>query len=50
MDGISEEVFLFIADNIALAYGGIVFGICNTLATVRDIVSPYIANALTEEV
>ena len=42
--------FLFIANNSAPAYGGIVYSICNILGTVPDIVSPYIVDARTEEV
>jgi hypothetical protein len=39
-----------VANDIAPAYAGIVFGISNTLATIPGIVSPYIVGALTEKV
>jgi hypothetical protein len=39
-----------VANDIAPAYAGIVFGISNTLATIPNIVSPYIVAPLTEKV
>ena len=45
VDSVSVQVFLFIANNSAPDYAGIVFGICNTLGTAPDIVSPYIVDA-----
>jgi hypothetical protein len=42
--------FLLVANDIAPAYAGIVFGISNTFATIPGIVSPYVVGALTEKV
>ena len=42
--------YLLVANDIAPAYTGIVFGISNTLATIPGIVSPYVVGALTEKV
>ncbi|CAF1024515.1 unnamed protein product [Rotaria sp. Silwood1] len=41
--------YFLIANDIAPAYAGIVFGISNTLATIPGIVSPYVVGALTEK-
>ncbi|CAF1048288.1 unnamed protein product [Rotaria sp. Silwood1] len=41
--------FPLIANDIAPAYAGIVFGISNTFATIPGIISPYIVGALTEK-
>ena len=42
--------FLLVANDIAPAYAGIVFGISNTFATIPGIVSPYVVGILTEKV
>jgi hypothetical protein len=42
--------FMLVANDIAPAYAGIVFGISNTFATIPGIVSPYVVGALTEKV
>ncbi|CAF4841233.1 unnamed protein product [Rotaria sp. Silwood1] len=42
--------YFLVANDIAPAYAGIVFGISNTLATIPGIVSPYVVGALTEKV
>ncbi len=42
--------FLLVANDIAPAYAGIVFGISNTLATIPNIVSPYTVAPFTEKV
>jgi hypothetical protein len=41
---------MLVANDIAPAYAGIVFGISNTFATISGIVSPYVVGALTEKV
>jgi len=41
---------MLVANDIAPAYTGIVFGISNTLATIPGVVSPYVVGALTEKV
>ncbi|CAF5191039.1 unnamed protein product, partial [Rotaria sp. Silwood1] len=41
--------FPLIANDIAPAYAGIVFGISNTFGTIPGIISPYIVGALTEK-
>ncbi|CAF1312349.1 unnamed protein product [Rotaria sordida] len=41
--------YLLVANDIAPAYAGIVFGISNTLATIPGIVSPYVVGTLTEK-
>ncbi len=41
---------MLVANDIAPAYPGIVFGISNTFATIPGIVSPYVVGALTEKV
>ena len=41
---------MLVANDIAPAYAGIVFGISNTLATIPGIISPYVVGALTEKV
>ncbi|CAF1209802.1 unnamed protein product [Rotaria sordida] len=41
--------YLLVANDIAPAYTGIVFGISNTLATIPGIISPYVVGALTEK-
>jgi MFS family permease len=42
--------FMLVANDMAPAYAGIVFGISNTFATIPGIVSPYVVGALTEKV
>ena len=42
--------FLLVANDIAPAYAGIVFGISNTLATIPGIISPYVVGILIEKV
>jgi hypothetical protein len=42
--------FILVANDIAPAYAGIIFGISNTFATIPGIVSPYVVGALTEQV
>jgi len=42
--------FLLVANDMAPAYAGIVFGISNTFATIPGIVSPYVVGTLTEKV
>jgi len=42
--------FLLVANDMAPAYAGIVFGISNTFATIPGFVSPYIVGILTEKV
>jgi ACS family sodium-dependent inorganic phosphate cotransporter-like MFS transporter 5 len=39
-----------VANDIAPAYAGIIFGISNTFATISGIISPYVVGALTEKV
>ncbi len=39
-----------VANDIAPAYAGIIFGISNTFATIPGIISPYIVGTLTEKV
>lgn len=41
---------MLVANDIAPAYAGIVFGVSNTFATIPGIVSPYVVGALTEKV
>jgi len=41
---------MLVANDIAPAYAGIVFGISNTFATIPGIISPYVVGALTEKV
>ncbi|CAF2924989.1 unnamed protein product [Rotaria sp. Silwood2] len=41
--------FPLVANDIAPAYAGVVFGISNTFGTIPGIVSPYIIGALTEK-
>ncbi|CAF1030732.1 unnamed protein product [Adineta ricciae] len=41
--------YILVANDIAPAYAGIVFGISNTFATIPGIVSPYIVGTLTEK-
>jgi len=42
--------FILVANDMAPAYAGIVFGISNTFATIPGIISPYVVGALTEKV
>jgi len=42
--------FSLVANDIAPAYAGLIFGISNTFATIPGILSPYIVGALTEKV
>jgi hypothetical protein len=42
--------YMLVANDIAPAYAGIVFGVSNTFATIPGIVSPYVVGALTEKV
>lgn len=42
--------FLLVANDIAPAYAGIVFGISNTFATLPGIISTYVVGALTDKV
>ncbi len=42
--------WMLVANDMAPAYSGIVFGISNTFATIPGIVSPYVVGALTEKV
>jgi hypothetical protein len=41
---------MLVANDIAPAYAGIVFGISNTFSTISGIVSPYVVGALTGKV
>jgi hypothetical protein len=41
---------MLVANDIAPAYAGIIFGISNTFATIPGIISPYVVGALTEKV
>ncbi|UJR14673.1 hypothetical protein I4U23_001666 [Adineta vaga] len=42
--------FILVANDIAPAHAGIIFGISNTFATIPGIISPYVVGALTEKV
>lgn len=42
--------FLLVANDLAPAYAGIVFGISNTFATIPGFISPSVVGALTEKV
>jgi hypothetical protein len=41
---------MLVANDMAPAYAGIVFGISNTFATISGIMSPYVVGALTGKV
>jgi hypothetical protein len=41
---------MLVANDMAPAYAGIVYGISNTFATIPGIVSPYVVGTLTEKV
>ena len=42
--------FFLVANDMAPAYAGIIFGISNTFATIPGMLSPYVVGALTDKV